>query len=114
MMASDNPIRLALGDDAFQQYLDASGQESSIIVNDVLMGSAAESAGVLSDDVIHSYDGQRVFSRTELQFATTLGQRDDIIELTVLRGDQLVALTITRGPLGIRAGAGIDTVVSSL
>ena len=113
-MTSENPIRVALGDEAFQQYLDASGQESSIIVNDILPSSTAEAAGLLVGDLIHSYDGQRVFSRFELQFATTLGQRDDIIDLTVLRNDQLVALTITRGPLGVRVNAGEDTALSSL
>lgn len=114
LMTSDNPIRVTLGDEAFQQYLDASGQESSIIVNDILPGSAAEIAGLLTDDVVHSYDGKRVFSSAELQLATTLGERDNAIDITVLRDDQLVALTITRGPLGVRVNAGEDTVLSSL
>ena len=114
MVTSEHPIRLALGDEAFQNYLDASGQESSIIVNDILPESAAEGAGLLIGDVVHSYNGHRVFSRSELQLASTQGQRDDIIDLTVLRDDQLVALTISRGPLGIRANAGDDTALSSL
>ena len=40
LMTSNNPIRLTLGDEAFQQYLDASGQESAIIINDILPGAA--------------------------------------------------------------------------
>jgi S1-C subfamily serine protease len=114
LMTVDNPIRVALGDDSFQQYLDASGQNTTVIVDSLFSGSAGSVAGLLAGDVIHSYAGTRIFSAAGLQLATTQGQRDNPADIVVIRNDQTVTLSIARGPIGVRVTAGDGSNAATL
>ena len=69
-----------------------------------MMGSPAEMSGMNDGDMILNYDDKRMFSWSELQDATSRGERGEYVNVTVLRNGQLVNLWVPRGPLGIRLG----------
>lgn len=98
-------IRDEIGDDAYDRYLFASGQSNRIRVVSVMVGSAAETAGMKNGDLILSYGEQPMFEWSELQNASTQGTRDEYISVTVFRNGQLTNLWMPRGPLGVRLGS---------
>lgn len=100
----DTSLREDIGDDYYDSYLFASGQSNRIRVASVMMGSQAEMSGMKDGDMILNYDNKRMFSWKELQDATSLGERDEYVNVTVLRNGQPLNLWIPRGPLGIRLG----------
>jgi len=100
----DTSLRDEIGDDYYDSYLFASGQSNRVRVASVMMGSPAEMSGMNNGDLILNYDDKRVFNWNELQGATSLGERGEYVNVTVLRNGQLVNLWIPRGPLGIRLG----------
>lgn len=101
----DMPLRDEIGDEYYDNYLFASRQSNRVKVASVMMGSPAELAGMQNGDLILNYDNKRMFNWNELQDATSRGQRDEYVNVTVLRNGQLVNLWIPRGPLGIRLGS---------
>lgn len=105
LTAGDVPLREELGDEAYDRYLYASGQTNRVLVSSVMTGSQAEFAGMQSGDVILSYDDQNLFEWSELQQATTQGERGEYVNVNVLRDGQMLNLWIPRGPLGVRLGA---------
>ena len=101
-----NPsLREEIGEDYYDSYLFATGQNNRVRVVSVMMGSPAEIAGMQDGDVILNYDNQRMFDWRELQEATAMGERDEYVNVTVFRNGQVHNLWIPRGPLGIRLGA---------
>ncbi len=105
LTADDVNLREELGDDAYDSYLYASGQSNRVLVKSVMAGSQADLAGIQGGDVILSYDDQNLFGWSELQQATTQGERGDYVNVNVLRDGQLINLWVPRGPLGVRLGA---------
>jgi len=105
LAAGDVNLREELGDDAYDRYLYATRQNNRVRVTSVMVGSQAESAGIQSGDIILSYDDRNLFDWSELQQATTLGERGEYVSMDVLRDGQLLNLWVPRGPLGIRLGA---------
>jgi hypothetical protein len=101
----DIPLRDEIGDDYYDSYLFASGQSNRVKVASVMIGSPAEMSGMRDGDLILSYDNRRMFNWKEVQEATSRGERDEYVNVTVLRNGQLVNLWIPRGPLGIRLSA---------
>ena len=105
-LRDQNPaLRDEIGDDYYDNYLFAMGQNNRVRVVSVMMGSPAEMAGMEDGDLILNYDNRRMFSWNELQDATALGERGEYVNVTVLRNGQLHNLWIPRGPLGIRLGS---------
>lgn len=100
----DTSLRDEIGDDYYDSYLYASGQSNRVRVASVMMGSPAEMSGMNNGDMILNYDDRRMFSWSELQDATSRGERGEYVNVSVLRNGQLVNLWIPRGPLGIRLG----------
>ena len=99
------PLRDEIGEDFYDSYLYASGRTNRVRVASVMIGSPAETAGMLEGDMVLSYDNRRMFNWNELQEATSLGERGEYVNVTVLRNGQLVNLWMPRGPLGVRLGA---------
>lgn len=105
-LREQNPsLREEIGEDYYDNYLFATGQNNRVRAVSVMMGSAAEMAGMQDGDVILNYDNQRMFDWRELQEATAMGERDEYVNVTVFRNGQVHNLWIPRGPLGIRLGA---------
>jgi len=102
LMGNVQTIRKEVGDDYFDRFLFVSGESNRIRVSSVMVGSAAESAGVEDGDLILAYDEQRLFNWNELQGVTTQGTRNESVNITVSRNGTEMNLTIPRGPMGVR------------
>ncbi len=101
----DTSLRDEIGDDYYDSYLFATRQNNRVRAVSVMMGSPAEMSGMKDGDLILSYDDRKMFNWNELQEATSMGERGEYVNVTVLRNGQLHNLWIPRGPLGIRLGA---------
>ena len=97
-------LRAELGDDAFTRYLEATGQQTSVSVFEVLESSAGQSAGLQAGDEIVGYNGERVFSQIDLQTLTVAGESGETIAIDILRDGQPMQVYMPRGPLGITGG----------
>jgi S1-C subfamily serine protease len=105
LTGKDVSLREEIGDQAYDSYLYASGQSNRVLVKSVMAGSQADLAGIQGGDVILSYDDQNLFGWSELQQATTQGERGEYVNVNVSRDGQLFNIWVPRGPLGVRLGA---------
>jgi hypothetical protein len=94
-------LREEIGDDDYDMLLYATGQNNRVIVRDVLQGSPALQAGFRAGDVVYSYDGQRIFDRSELLAATSEGKAGATVAIDLMRDDELQRVYLPRGPIGI-------------
>jgi hypothetical protein len=104
LMQQNVVLRDEIGDDAYDSYLYATGQQNRVKVASVMIGSPAEQAGLKSGDMILSYNDRQMFSWNELQGATTKGERGEYVNVTIMRKGQLMNVWVPRGPLGVRLG----------
>ena len=102
---SDISLREVLGEDQYDDYLFNSKQNNRIKIISVMLGSSAELAGILKDDVVLSYDNYRMFSWRELKNATTEGQLGDYVSISIYRNGEIYSFSVPRGPLGVQLGA---------
>ena len=108
VLSSRERMRETLGDDGYDRYLYATGRANRVSVSEVLSGSAAEQTGLVSGDIILSYDGERIFSFGELRNLSYRGDPGEAVLVEVRREDgSREQLVIPRGPLGVRSGRGI-------
>ena len=98
-------LRDELGDERYDEYLFDSKQNNRIRINSVMLGSAAEQAGILEGDIVLSYDNTRLYSWPELKNATTEGNLGEYVLISILRNGQIFSYSVPRGPLGIQLGA---------
>lgn len=98
-------LRPEIGDDAYDQFLFASGRPNRVVVREVLTGGAAASAGLQVGDTIVSYGTERIFDTRALQDASAGGAAGAQTLVEVLRDGQRLTLYVPRGPLG----AGVRT-----
>ncbi|MBE9568881.1 MAG: PDZ domain-containing protein [Proteobacteria bacterium] len=101
----DTTLREELGDDRYDKYLYDSKQNNRIRISSVMLGSAAELAGIKRGDVVLSYDGQRMFSWQELKDATSQGELGEYVSISVYRNGEVFSFSVPRGPLGMQLGA---------
>lgn len=101
----DFSLREELGDQSYDEYLYNSKQNNRVKFSSVMLGSAAEEAGILSGDILLSYDGVRMFSWQEIKDATSEGQLGDYVSVNIYRGGEIYSFTVPRGPLGVQLGA---------
>lgn len=99
-------LRHETGEEAYDRFLYATGQDNRVRIEDVMLDSPALTAGLQSGDVILSYNKKRVFSWPELREAIAEGQLGEQVIVTIQRGDELRETYLPRGPMGVR----IETV----
>ncbi len=101
----DVSLREELGDDRYDEYLFNSKQNNRIRISSVMLGSAAEQAGIQKGDIVLSYDNHRMFSWQELKDATSEGELGEYIAINIYRNGEVFSFSVPRGPLGIQLGA---------
>lgn len=102
LMESEFSIREEVGEDYFDRYLFHTGQNNRVTVESVMMGSAAEEVGLQSGDLLVRYEDRRLFNWNDLRSMTTQGDRNEMVELTIVRSGTPMTMTIPRGPIGVR------------
>jgi PDZ domain len=102
---NDISLREELGDQRYDEYLYNSKQNNRIRISSVMLGSAAEQAGIQDGDVVISYDNTRMFSWQELKDATAAGQLGEYVSITIYRNGEIFSFSVPRGPLGMQLGA---------
>jgi hypothetical protein len=102
--SSNQVLRQELGDADYERYLNANGRSTSVTVSSVIDSSPAQSAGLQSGDEILRYDGERVFSMTDLTQQTMNGDAGQNIVVDIMRGGTQMQVVMPRGPVGISGG----------
>lgn len=97
-------MRDSLGDDKYEDYLEAVGRPSAVTVDNVLAGSAGDSAGLQPGDQIRRYGSERVFHEGDLMMAILQGEPGDSVTIEVERDGTVFHMTVPRGPLGTSRG----------
>jgi hypothetical protein len=99
-------LRESMDDATYSRYLYATGQPNHIRVTSVISGSPAETAGLVTGDIILRYDGERLFSGRALREASREGSARETVSLEVLRDGSRMQMFMPRGPLGVSISAG--------
>ena len=110
MFALRNPYRglqEQFGDEAYDQYLYATGTPNRVEVREVYSGSAADNAGIRPGDLLVSYASTPVFSMSGLRQSTLEGTSGETILVELIRDDQEYTTSVPRGPLGISMSAAV-------
>lgn len=97
-------LQTELGADAYERYLEATGQPTSVNVFEVIDNSAGQTAGLQTGDEIVGYNGERVFSLRDLEALTIAGAPGETVAVDILRDGQPMQIYMPRGPLGITGG----------
>ncbi len=97
-------LRQELGEQRYEQYLEASGRPTRIAISNVFEGSPALAAGLRPGDEIVSYGGRRVFAMSEVTNLTLEGAVGEPVPVDIMRDGVLMQVSIPRGPLGVTGG----------
>lgn len=101
---SGDALREELGEADYERYLEANNRSTNVSVSSVIESSPAQIAGLQPGDEIFRYDGQRVFSMTDLTRQTMVGEPGQNVAVDVMRNGNLVQVVMPRGPVGITGG----------
>jgi hypothetical protein len=101
-------LRDSIGDDAYARYLETQGQPTSVEVTQVMNKSPGANVGLEPGDRIARYNGERVFSISDLRMLTMQGNPGEDVVVEVERDGVLMQLTLPAGPIGI-TGTGART-----
>ncbi len=101
---SADALREELGDADYERYLEANNRSTNVAVSSVIESSPAQVAGLQPGDEIYRYDGQRVFSMTDLTRQTMVGEPGQNVAVDVMRNGNLIQVVMPRGPVGITGG----------
>ena len=96
-----NTLREELGDTDYERYLSANGRSTSVGIGSVIGNSPAQNAGLRPGDAIISYDGQRVFTMTDINMASLDGTAGQNVVVDITREGIPMQVVLPRGPLGI-------------
>jgi len=102
--SGDDTLRQELGDADYERYLIANDQSQSITISSVIDSSPAQSAGLQPGDEIVRYDGERVFSMTDLTRQTMGGTAGQNVVVDIMRDGIPMQIVLPRGPVGISGG----------
>ncbi len=94
-------MRADIGPAAYDRFLFATGQPNRVRINTIIDSSPAQVSGLQPGDTIVTYDGNPIYSMSDLRAVTTTGEPDAPVVMEVDRGGQLVEIEIARGPLGV-------------
>ncbi|MCH8867399.1 MAG: PDZ domain-containing protein [Proteobacteria bacterium] len=100
---AESTLREELGDAQYVQYLEANNRPTAVDVGLVLPSSAGHRAGLQSGDQIVSYDGQRVFSYSDLNNQTFSGEPGQSVVVDILRDGMPMQIVMPRGPIGVES-----------
>lgn len=100
---ADSMLREEIGDAEYEMYLAANNRSTSVGVSSVMASSPAERAGLQAGDEIVGYDGQRVFSTSEL-IQHTMAGGDGSVVVDVMRNGAPMQIVVPRGPIGVETG----------
>jgi C-terminal processing protease CtpA/Prc len=100
---ADAMLREEIGDTEYETYLEANNRSTSVGVSSVMASSPGERAGLQAGDEIVGYDGQRVFSTSEL-IQHTMAGGDGSVVVDVMRGGSPMQIVVPRGPIGVEIG----------
>ena len=98
--ASNETLRQELGDADFERYLIANNRSTSITVSSVIESSPAQSAGLQPGDEIVRYDGERVFSMSDLTRQTMDGAAGQNVIVDIMRNGQPMQIRHAQGTRG--------------
>ena len=101
--SADALLRNEIGDAEYEMYLQANNRPTSIGVSSVMASSPGERAGLQAGDQIVGYDGERVFSATEL-IQRTMTAGDGNVVVDVMRDGSPMQVVVPRGPIGVEIG----------
>ena len=93
-------IRENLGDEKYEQYLEATGRPAAVQVTNVLAGSAGDAAGLRAGDRIRRYGSERVFNEGDLMYAILQGEPGETVSVEIERNGSIFHVSVPRGPLG--------------
>ncbi len=102
--ASSETLRQELGDADYERYLTANNRSTSVTISSVIDSSPAQSAGLQAGDEIVRYDGERVFSMTDLTRQTMDGTAGQHVVVDIMRDGIPMQIVLPRGPVGISGG----------
>ena len=101
MSSTQSILRSEIGDDAYARYLEVQGQPTAVNVTQVLGGSPGTRAGMQAGDQVVSYNGDRIFSMSDLRNQTMQGEPGEEVVIEIDRDGMRMQLTMPRGPIGI-------------
>jgi C-terminal processing protease CtpA/Prc len=99
--STTSTLREELGDTDYERYLAANGRSTNVGVGSVIGNSPAQNAGLRPGDEILSYDGQRVFTMTDINMASLDGPAGQNVVVDIVRDGIPMQVVLPRGPLGI-------------
>jgi len=102
--AAASQLRDELGDQSYERYLEANGRPTAISISTVMESSPAQQAGLRPGDQIVRYDGQRIFSMSDLSRQTMQGESGTSVAVDIVRDGIPMQVVLPRGPVGISAG----------
>lgn len=102
--AANQQLREELGDAEYERYLVANGRPTSVAISSVMASSPAQSAGLRVGDEIVRYDGERIFSMSDLSRVTMEGEPGVSVVLDIVRDGAPMQVVLPRGPVGITTG----------
>ncbi|MCG6860582.1 MAG: PDZ domain-containing protein [Chromatiaceae bacterium] len=94
-------LRAEIGEESYDRYLYAAGTDNRVEITSIIPGSSAEDAGLQAGDLVEYYGGDRIFRVNELRSATSEGERGELVQVRIRRGDEVVDAWLPRGPLGV-------------
>jgi hypothetical protein len=97
-------LRAELGDAEYERYLEATNRSTRVAVSSVIESSPAQTAGLQPGDEIMRYDGERVFSMTDLTRQTMAGEPGQTVVVDIMRNGNLMQVVMPRGPVGVTGG----------
>ena len=96
-------LRAELGDREYEMYLEASGRPTSVGISNIMESSPGQRAGLQSGDEIVGYDGQRIFSTSELMQQTMVSGEGNVV-VDLIRDGAPMQIVLPRGPIGVEIG----------
>ena len=102
--STSSQMREELGDAGYERYLQANGRPTNVEISSVIGSSPAQSAGLQPGDEIVRYDGERVFSMTDINLASMQGEAGQNVVIDFVRDGVPMQIVMPRGPLGVTGG----------
>jgi membrane-associated protease RseP (regulator of RpoE activity) len=103
-LSTSGQLREELGDAGYARYLEANGRPTNVEISSVIGSSPAQSAGLKPGDEIVRYDGERVFSMTDINLASMQGEPGQSVVIDLVRDGVPMQVVMPRGPLGVTGG----------